>query len=99
MFLTTIAQTMGPEAIQKFINSEEVVKRLAAAQGIDTLNLVRSMQDVQAEQQAEQQQAMAVEQGKIQAQMAGSPMNDPSKNPQLAEELSGQSPAVAPPEG
>ena len=81
---------MGPEAIQQYINSEEVVKRLAAAQGIDTLNLVRSMQDVQAEQQAQQEQAMAVEQGKIQAQMAGAPMNDPSKNPQLAEELSGQ---------
>ena len=56
-YLTIIAQTMGPEAIQTYINSEEVVKRLAAAQGIDTLNLVKSMQEVQ----EEQQQAMAAQ--------------------------------------
>ncbi|BCV04376.1 MAG: hypothetical protein CM15mV84_470 [uncultured marine virus] len=40
-FLQTIAQTMGPEAIGQYINPEEVVKRLAAAQGIDVLNLVK----------------------------------------------------------
>jgi len=96
MFLTTISQTMGPEATQKFINPEEVIKRLAAAQGIDILNLVRSMQEVQGEDQAMQQQQMAIEQGKI---AASDPMNDPTKNPQLAEELSGQPEAVAPPEG
>jgi len=85
-FLTTIAQTMGPEAIGQFINAEEVIKRLAASQGIDVLNLVRSMQEVQQEQQAMQQQQMGLEQAKI---ATGDPMNDPSKNPQLAEELSG----------
>ena len=37
MFLTTIAQTMGPESIMQFINPDEVIKRLAAAQGIDCL--------------------------------------------------------------
>ena len=89
MFLTTISQTMGPEATQRFINPEEVIKRLAAAQGIDILNLVRSMQEIQGEEQQAQEQAMAVEQGKIDAQMASAPMNDPSKNPQLAEELGG----------
>jgi stage V sporulation protein SpoVS len=59
-FLQVIAQTMGPEAIQQFINSEEVVKRLAASSGIDVLNLVKSMDEIQAEQQQsmEQQQAM-----------------------------------------
>ena len=88
-FLTTIAQTMGPEALGQFINPEEVIKRLAASQGIDVLNLVRSMQDVQGEQQAMQQQQMALEQGKVDAQMASAPINDPSKNPQLQEELSG----------
>ena len=88
-FLTTIAQTMGPEALGQFINPEEVIKRLAASQGIDVLNLVRSMQDVQGEQQAMQQQQMALEQGKVDEQMASAPINDPSKNPQLQEELSG----------
>ena len=63
-FLQTIAQTMGPEAIQTFINPEEVVKRLAAASGIDVLNLVKSMQELQAEQQQQmaQQQAMMAQQ-------------------------------------
>jgi len=64
-FLTVIAQTMGPEALQTYINPEEVVKRLAAAQGIDVLNLVKSMQELQQEQQAamqQQQQMMALQQ-------------------------------------
>jgi hypothetical protein len=63
-FLQVIAQTMGPEAIQQFINPEEVVKRLAAASGIDVLNLVKSMDELQAEQQQamQQQQAMTAQQ-------------------------------------
>tara|TARA_X000001382_G_scaffold9534_1_gene6752 strand:+ start:1490 stop:3061 length:1572 start_codon:yes stop_codon:yes gene_type:complete len=86
-FLTTIAQTMGPESIGQFINQEEVIKRLAAAQGIDILNLVRSMQEVQQEKQAMQQQAMNLEQQKVDAQALKSPLADPSKNPQLADQL------------
>ena len=54
-FLQVISQTMGPQAIQQYINPEEVIKRLAAAQGIDVLNLVKSMQEIQ----GEQEQAMA----------------------------------------
>jgi len=88
-FLTTISQTMGPEATQRFINPEEVIKRLAASQGIDILNLVRSMEEIQGQEQAQQQQAMALEQSKVDAQMASAPINDPSKNPQLEEQLSG----------
>lgn len=63
-FLQVIAQTMGPEAIQQFINPEEVVKRLAAASGIDVLNLVKSMDELQAEQQQamQQEQAMTAQQ-------------------------------------
>ncbi len=95
-FLTTISQTMGPEATQQFINPEEVIKRLAAAQGIDVLNLVRSMQEIQGEQQAAQEQQMAVEAGKL---AVSNPMNDPSKNPQLAEELSGRNEGIPPEAG
>jgi hypothetical protein len=92
-FLTTISQTMGPEATQQFINPEEVIKRLAAAQGIDILNLVRSMEEIQGGQQQAQQQQMQLEQQKV---ANSDPMNDPSKNPQLAEELSGPGQTVAP---
>jgi len=64
-FLTVIAQTMGPDAIGQYINPDEVIKRLAAASGIDVLNLVKSMQELQAEQEqqlAQQQQMMAMQQ-------------------------------------
>ena len=100
-FLQTIAQTMGPEAIQQYINPEEVVKRLAAAQGIDVLNLVKSMEERQQEEQQAQQQAMQMEQMKQEPNMAKAPINDPSKNPalaaQLAEEAGQEVPQEAPP--
>jgi hypothetical protein len=62
MFLQTIAQTMGPEALQTFINPDEVIKRLAAASGIDILNLVKSMQEIQGREQQQMQQQMAMQQ-------------------------------------
>ena len=63
-FLTVLAQTLGPEAIAQFINTDEVIKRFAASQGIDVLNLVKSMQELQGERQQamEQQQAMMAQQ-------------------------------------
>ena len=81
-FLTTISQTMGPEATQQYINPVEVIKRLAASQGIDILNLVRSMEEIQEEQQAmmDQQQANIEAEQNIAA--AKTPMMDPTKNPQ-----------------
>ena len=82
-FITTIAQTLGPEALMQYINPSEAIKRLAAAQGIDILNLVKTeqqmQQEMQQQQQAAQQQALVEQAG----QLAGSPMVDPSKNPQL----------------
>jgi len=85
-FLQVVSQTMGPEAVQKFINPEEVIKRLAAASGIDVLNLVRSMQEIQAEAQQAQQMAMQQQQAENQTAMMKTPMMDPSKNPALAGE-------------
>ena len=62
MFMQTIAQTIGPEAMMNFINPDEVIKRLAASSGIDVLNLVKSMQEIQSEQQQQMQQQMAMQQ-------------------------------------
>ncbi len=84
MFLQTIAQTMGPEAIQQYINPEEVIKRLAVAQGIDTLNLVKSLQELQAEQQAMQDREDQAQQMELAGKAMSSPMMDPSKNPDIA---------------
>ena len=86
MFITTISQTMGPEATQTFINPEEYIKRLAASQGIDVLNLVKTEQqmaeEMQAAQQAQTQQSLVNQAG----QLAGTPLMDPQKNPQMMPE-------------
>ena len=86
-FMTTIAQAMGPEAMMQYINPEEAIKRLAAAQGIDVLNLVKSMQEIQQERQGAQQQAMDMQQQEMQLQAMKTPMADPTKNPALAQQL------------
>ena len=69
MFMGTIAQTVGPEALMKYINPEEAIKRLAAAQGIDVLNLVKSPEQMQQEQQqrmqAQQQQTLLEQTGQL----------------------------------
>ena len=82
-FLQTIAQTMGPEAIGQYINPEEVVKRLAAAQGIDVLNLVKSMQEVQEEEQRAMAQEAEMEALRGTPAILKAPAFDPTKNPQL----------------
>jgi hypothetical protein len=82
-FITTIAQTLGPEALMSFINPSEAIKRLAAAQGIDVLNLVKTEQQLQQEQQQAQQAAAQQSLIDQAGQMAGAPLADPSKNPQL----------------
>ena len=84
-FIGTIAQTLGPEALMKYINPSEAIKRLAAAQGIDVLNLVKTEQQMQEEMQ--QQQQMAAQQSLMDqaGQMASAPLADPSKNPAMAE--------------
>ena len=69
-FLQTIAQTMGPQAIAQYINPDEVIKRLAAAQGIDVLNLVKSKEERQQEQQQQSAQAGEMEAIKNTPQMA-----------------------------
>ena len=96
-FITTIAQTMGPEILMKFVDPGEYVKRLATAQGIDVLNLVKTpetmAQEKQQQMQEYQQKAMVDQAG----QLAGTPMADPSKNPAIGramndgyDQLSGQ---------
>ena len=89
-FFTTIAQTLGPEALSTYLNVDEAVKRLAAAQGIDVLNLVKSMAQVQQEQGQMQQQEQDMELIRQAPNMAKAPLMDPTKNPQMMNELNGQ---------
>ena len=100
-FIGTIAQTLGPEALMKYVNPSEAIKRLAAAQGIDVLNLVKSLEEQQAEQaqamQAQQMQSLTDQAG----QLASAPAMDPSKNPEaipamqaIAGAMGGQTPQL-----
>jgi len=86
-FITTIANTMGPEVMAKYLDPGEYVKRLAAAQGIDVLNLVKTpetmAQEKQQQMQQMQQQALVQQAG----QLASAPMADPSKNPAMGRML------------
>jgi hypothetical protein len=87
MFLTTVSQSLGPEMLMKFIHPDEAIKRLAAAQGIDTLKLIKTQEEQAAELQKAQAQAM---QGTLMQQagnLAKAPMLDPSKNPEVLDSL------------
>ena len=81
-FIGTIAQTLGPEALLKYVDPSEAIKRLAASQGIDVLNLIKSPETMEAEMQ--QQQAMAAQQQLVKqaGSIASSPLMDPTKNAQ-----------------
>ena len=91
-FIGTIAQTLGPEALMQFINPTEAIKRLAAAQGIDVLNLVKTEQQMQQEMQAAQQQQAQKSLVDQAGQLAGTPLMDPQKNPSVAEAVTGEPP-------
>jgi len=80
-FIGTISQTMGPEATQRYIDPSEYIKRLAAAQGIDVLNLVKTEEQLQQDQQQAQAQAEAQSMTDQTAQMMNSALLDPSKQP------------------
>jgi len=80
MFLQTIAQTLGPESLMSFVNADEAIKRLAASQGIDVLNLVKSMDQMQEEQQAAAQQQQEMMLTQQTGQIMKSPAFDPTKN-------------------
>ena len=88
-FVQTIAQTLGPEALMRYINPSEAIKRLAAAQGIDILNLVKTEQQLQQEQENQVQQQQNQELLSQAGQLAGTPLLDPSKNPDAVEQFQG----------
>jgi hypothetical protein len=87
MFLSTVGQSLGPEMLMKFIHPEEAIKRLAASVGIDTLKLIKTMEEQQAELNQMQQQQMIGNLTGQAGQLAKAPLMDPDKNPQLIEGL------------
>jgi len=94
-FIATIAQTLGAEALFKYVDPSEAIKRLAAAQGIDVLNLIKSPEQLEQDKQIlaqDRSQASLVDQA---GQLAGTPVMDPDKNPQLAEQASAIADGIA----
>jgi hypothetical protein len=71
----------------QYIDPEEAVKRLAAAQGIDTLKLVKTAEMRQQEQQKTMQMQMTSNLVGQAGQLAKAPMMDPTKNPDSIEAL------------
>jgi len=92
IFLTTLQQTLGPEAIQQFVNMEEVTKRLASSIGIDTLDLIRTEEDRQQEAQQAAEQAQQQSLTDQTGQIMKAPIMDPTKNPDALNQLNDQQP-------
>tara|TARA_R100000781_G_scaffold114405_1_gene85116 strand:- start:963 stop:2561 length:1599 start_codon:yes stop_codon:yes gene_type:complete len=75
-FISTLTQTMGPEAMAKFVNNRELITRLAASDGLDTYKLIKSEEQLMEE---EQQSAMMMQA----QQQQQDPQNDPAKQAAL----------------
>ena len=93
-FIQIIAQTLGPEALVRYVNPTEAIKRLAASQGIDILNLIKTEQemamDMQRKQQQYAQQSLVDQAG----QLAGTPLMDASKDPDATDRINNISDAL-----
>lgn len=76
-FITTVAQALGPDVMRQYVNVDEAVKRLATSIGIDTANLVKTQEEIQAEQQAAAQQQLIQSLGPA---ALGSRLLDPKVN-------------------
>jgi len=86
-FVQTIAQTLGADALMRYVKPTEAIKRLAAAQGIDVLNLIKTDEELQAEVQQQQQSAQQQILTKQAGQLASSPMMDPTKDPDAKDRI------------
>ena len=82
----------------KYIDPSEAIKRLAAAQGIDVLNLVRTAEQLEQMKQASQQDMTNKSLVDQAGQLAGTPLMDPSKNPEIAEQAAAALSNLQPPQ-
>ena len=73
-FLQVTSAALGPEQLLNYINPSELIRRFAASDGIDIAGLVKSDEELQAEQS--QQQQVALEQ-----QLANRAISDGATNP------------------
>ena len=89
-FIGTVSNALGPDIMRQYMNVDEAIKRLANSIGIDTANLVKTQEEIQAEMQAMQQQQLIQHLGPA---ALGSPLLDPKNNAQaqqVSEETNAQ---------
>ena len=58
IFLQTVAETFGPDAVAQFMKPQEGIKRIAASQGIETKGLVKTEAELEQDRQLAQTQAL-----------------------------------------
>jgi hypothetical protein len=75
-FIAGASQVVGPDAIMNTLNVGEYFKRRATALGIDTQSLLKSPEQMQAEQQQAQQQMMMEKLGPNAVNAAGKMMQE-----------------------
>ena len=85
-FITTVSQALGGDIMRQFVNLDEAVKMLATSIGIDSVNLIKSPQQIAEEQQQLQQQELVRSLGSA---ALSSPLLDPQNNAK-AEQLQEQ---------
>ena len=72
-FIGAATDTLGKETIEKYINMEEALRRLAASSSIDVTNLVKTPQQLQEEQQAAAKAQQEMQQQEMMSNMIASP--------------------------
>ena len=81
-FLQVVATALGPEQFLQYINPSELIRRFAASDGIDIAGLVKSEQELQAQQA--QAQEVALEQQLAQGAIQSGAINGPAQQASVA---------------
>ena len=93
-FLRTLAETLGPEIIQKFVNVDDAIARLATSDGIDTKGLIKSKEDLEAEMQQQMQEMQMQQASQVAGDMATRAAPEMAKqggiNPEVANAIAEQ---------
>jgi len=58
-----MAESLGPEVLQQYVNLQDYIKRRATALGIDTEGLIKSEEQIAQEMQQAQMQQMLMQAG------------------------------------
>jgi len=99
-FVQTIGQSMGPEALAKYLNPPEFIKRLAAASGIDALALVKTGEQVGADKkqmmQDSAQQQLIGQAGQLAKSPIGEQLTEQMMNGQQTTEQQAPTPPPSP---